>query len=180
MLALKLVHLIEAHSDKLAANLTARVKNSPRTKTFASVPDLELHQRVYEIYRHLGEWLLDKTESELESFYTALGEHRASQGVAVSDFVWALVITKETLWEFLRSGAMADKAMELFGELELVLSLDQFFDRATFFGLRGFELYAAKAAQGAKVKSAAAIDAPAGEPSRATRISWLESCALRS
>jgi hypothetical protein len=161
MLALKLVHLIEAHSDKLAANLTARVKNSPRTTSFAKVPDQEMHERVHEIYRHLGEWLLTKTEGEIESFYTALGAHRASQGVTVSDFVWALVITKETLWDFLRADAMADKAMELFGELELVLSLDQFFDRATYFGLCGFEEYAANPAKFGKARATSAqIEGP--------------------
>jgi hypothetical protein len=154
MLALKLVHLIEANSDKLASNLTARIKNSPRTKSFEKVPELELHERTYEIYRHLDEWLLDKTETEIANFYTALGVRRASQGVAVGDFVWALVITKETLWDFLRSDAMSDKAMELFGELELLHLLDQFFDRATYFVLRGYEEYASKGAPVAKAATA--------------------------
>jgi hypothetical protein len=144
MLALKLIHLIETHSDKLAANLTARVRNSPRTQSFANVGDEELHERVYEIYRHLGDWLLSKTDADVESFYTALGLRRAEQGVTVADFIWALVVTKETLWDFLRSDAMADQAAQLLGELELVLSLDQFFDRAMYYVVLGFQQYAAK------------------------------------
>ncbi len=146
MLALRLVHLIENHSDRLASALTARVRNSPRTQSYVRVPPEELHSRVYEIYRHLGDWLLGKSEAELEKFYACLGAHRASQGVAVSDLMWALVITKENLWDFLRSEAMADRALELLGELDLVLSLDQFFDRAAYFSLRGFQQKVAKAA----------------------------------
>jgi hypothetical protein len=156
MLALKLVQLIEAHSDKLASRLTARIKSSPQTQSLAKVPDDELHARVYEIYSHLGEWLVAKTDNEIESFYKALGAHRASQGVTISDFVSALVITKETLWDFLRSDTMVDKAI---GELELVLSLDQFFDRATYFALLGFQEYAAKA-QDAKAAKAVQVAGP--------------------
>ena len=65
MLAYRLVRLIETHSDALASGLQRKVEESEFTRDFRNVPAEELRQRVYEIYRHLGEWLLGKTEAAL-------------------------------------------------------------------------------------------------------------------
>jgi hypothetical protein len=146
VLALKLIRLIENHSDQLADTLANRIKHSPRTKSFANVPEAELHQRFYEVYSQLGEWLLSKTEADIERYYSALGARRAEQGVELSDYAWSMVIVKESLWDFLRSQAVADNAMELLGEIEMLRLLDQFFERATYFGVRGYERHMLKAA----------------------------------
>jgi hypothetical protein len=139
MLALKLIHLIEDHSDQLADLLATRIRHSSRTKTFSNVSESELRQRVREVYCQLGEWLLSKTEAEFAQYYTKLGARRAEQGVVLSDFMWSMVIAKESLWDFLRSEAVADRALELLGEFEMLRLLDRFFERAMYFGVRGYE-----------------------------------------
>ncbi len=144
MLALKFVRLIENHAEELAQTLAERVKSSHKTKSFHNVPEGELRERTYQVYRDLGEWLLERTDVEIDKFYSALGARRAEQGVTASDFMWAMVITKENLWDFLRSEAVADRALELLGELELLLLMEQFFDRAMYFSLQGYEQYMAK------------------------------------
>jgi hypothetical protein len=146
MLALKLIHLIEDHSDQIAHLLANRIKHSSRTKSFSNVPESELHQRVHEVYGQLGEWLLTKTEAEVEKYYSAIGARRAEQGVELADFVWSMVIAKETLWDFLRSESIADRAMDLLGEFEMLRLLDQFFERAMYFGIRGYERHVSKRA----------------------------------
>lgn len=143
MLALKLVRLIEDHSTHLAQTLTDRINHSPRTHSFARIPEQELRERAQEVYSNLGDWLLNKTEVELERYYTRIGARRKAQGVPFDEFAWALIVTKENLWDFLRSEAVAERAMELFGELELLRLLDQFFDRAIYFGLKGYAQSAA-------------------------------------
>ena len=60
MLAYKLVRLIETHSDALAAGLLAKVQNSELTRSYRNVPPEDLKDRVFDIYNHLGEWLLGK------------------------------------------------------------------------------------------------------------------------
>src|ERR1700758_1491486 len=98
MLAFRLVRLIETHSDGLASSLLEKVQNSPLVPDYGNVPAEELKQRVYEIYRHLGEWLLSNSERDIESRYRLIGARRAAQGVPVSQLTWTIILTKENLW----------------------------------------------------------------------------------
>jgi hypothetical protein len=140
MLAYRLVRLIETHSDALATSLLHKVQDSGLTSAYlAAVPAEELKQRVFEIYRHLGDWLLGKTEVDIEKRYHEIGAARASQGVPLHELVWAIVLTKENLWDFLKREAVLDRAVEVFGEMEMLQLLDQFFDRATYYAAAGYE-----------------------------------------
>jgi hypothetical protein len=138
MLALRLVRLIETHSDALAHGLTEKLLQSERTSDFRRIPREELEERVREVYRNLSDWLLTKTESDVELLYTQIGQRRASQGVEFCQFVWAIIITKEHIWRFLQGEVMVEHAVELFGEFELLRLLEQFFDRALYFASVGY------------------------------------------
>jgi hypothetical protein len=139
MLAYRFVRLIESHSEDLADNLLRRVQQSALTRDYDKVPPGELKQRVREIYRHMGEWLLDKSELDIECRYIEIGTHRAQQGVPLSQVIWAIVLTKENLWEFIRDESIPDRPVEVFGELELLRLLEQFFDRAICAMASGYE-----------------------------------------
>ena len=144
MLAYRLVRLIETHSDGLAASLLEKVRTSPLVPEYRNVPADELKQRVYEIYRHLGEWLLGKSEKDLERRYTDIGGRRAAQNVPLSQVTWTIILTKENLWEYLKKESVIERPTEVFGELEMLQLLDQFFDRAIYFGAIGHEQYRAR------------------------------------
>ena len=90
MISLRLVQLIERHSDELATELVAKLENSSRTSELHKVPAEELRRRIHEILQHLSEWLITKTGHDIEQRYFEIGERRASQGVALSDFCWAI------------------------------------------------------------------------------------------
>jgi hypothetical protein len=139
MLAGRLVRLIEKHSEQLSRELSEKVWNSPRCSDLHKVPEDELEARTREIYHNLSEWLLNKTEAELEQRYTELGARRAEQGVAYSHFLWAITATREHLRTFVQREGLSDSAMELHGELELMHLLDQFFDRALYYAAVGYE-----------------------------------------
>ena len=139
MLAARLVNLIEAHSQPLAEGLLKKLLTSERTADLRKVPEKELEERTYEIYRNLSDWLLNKTEADIERRYTEIGQRRAQQGVAFSHFLWAIVATKAHLHEFLRREGLVDKPVELIGEMELLQALDQFFDRALYHASVGHE-----------------------------------------
>jgi hypothetical protein len=141
MLAYRLVRLIETHSDGLAAGLLEKVKASPQLPDYRNVPAEELKQRVYEIYRHLGEWLLSKSEKDIESRYFEIGRRRAAQNVPLSQLTWTIILTKENLWEYLKKESVLERPAEVFGELEMLQLLDQFFDRAIYYGAMGHEQY---------------------------------------
>jgi hypothetical protein len=154
MLAYKLVRLIETHSDALAAGLLTKVQNSEFTRSYRNVESQDLREKVYEIYRHLGEWLIGKSSFDIERRYEEIGARRVHQGVPVSELVWVIILTKENLWEFLQKESIPERPTEAFGELEMLQLLDQFFDRAIYYACVGYER-ALKGQEAAGVRSPA-------------------------
>jgi hypothetical protein len=139
MLTHRLVRLIETHSETLASSLLYKVQHSPFTKSYNNVPPEELKERVFGIYQHLGEWLLGKKEVDIEQRYHAIGARRFQQQVPLNELVWAIVLTRENLWEFLTWESGMDRPVEVFAELELLHLVGQFFDRAIFFAAAGYD-----------------------------------------
>src|SRR5579871_2787371 len=139
MLAYRLVRLIENHSDALATGLLRKVENSEFTHEYRNVPGEELKERVFEVYRHLGDWLLGKSEFDIRKRYREIGARRAQQHVPLSQLIWCIVLTKENLWDFLKNESVLERPAEVFGELEMLQLLDQFFDRAIFYASDGYE-----------------------------------------
>jgi hypothetical protein len=98
-----------------------------------------LRRQIEEILQHLSEWLLTKTGDDIEQRFFELGERRASQGVTLSDFCWAIAVIKEHLWEFLERQGFKRGPVEIYGEVELLRLLDRFLDRALCFATEGYE-----------------------------------------
>lgn len=139
MLGMKLVRLIEAHSEALSQGVVDVIRGSERTSDFRAIPREDLQRRVGEVYRNLGEWLLQKTEGDIAHRFKAVAGRRASEGIRLPQFVWALTLTRDHLLHFLRHEAFADNVVALYGELELHQLLDQFFDRAVYHSILGYE-----------------------------------------
>ena len=135
----RLVRLIETHSNELACCLLNRVHRSEATPDYYLVPDEDLKDRVHEIYRHLGDWLIARDEFDLAQRYEKIGARRASQNVPFSQVAWAIVLTKDNLWEFLKPHSEMERPVEALGELEMLQLLDHFFDRAIYFAAVGYE-----------------------------------------
>jgi hypothetical protein len=55
-------------------------------------------------------------------------------------------MSKEYLWQFLLREAMADQAMQLLSELDFLLLLEQFFDRAIYYGVSAYDAAARREA----------------------------------
>jgi hypothetical protein len=142
LLAYRLLRLVEIHSDALATGLLERTSHSPFLPNYNNVPAEELRERVHEIYHHLAEWLLGKGDLELERRYLEIGAKRAEQRVPLSQLIWAIILTKKNLWDFLKHEAVLDRPVEIAGELEVEELLDQFFDRAIYSAAMGYERYA--------------------------------------
>lgn len=154
MMLYRLVRLIETHSEALAACLLDRVRNSELTPSFQkNVPPEELKERVCEVYRHLGEWLIGKDELHLEHRYLQIGAQRAAQRVPLNELIWVIVLTKENLWEFIKKESVLERPVEVFGELEMLQLLEQFFDRAIYYASVGYEMATAEQAIGGNVSA---------------------------
>jgi hypothetical protein len=139
MIALRLIRFIEAHSEEIARQLTKKIQSSPRSSQMKKVSEPELVGGLQELLQHLSEWLLTKTESDVEVRYREIAARRARQAVPLSDFCWSLVMTKECLWEYLQKQGFLPSPIELYGEMELLSLLNQFFDRALCYTAEGYE-----------------------------------------
>jgi len=141
VIALRLVRLIESHSEELAESLLHKLERSTRAADLKKVPAREIQERTREVYRNLSDWILTKTDDDIEKVYQALGRRRAEQGVSMSALCWAILMIEENLWEFLEMEGMREKPLEILGSLELLRLLGQFFDQAVYFAALGHESY---------------------------------------
>jgi len=139
MVALRLIRLIESHGNQISETLTKRMLSSKRTTDLQKVSEAELLSSLQGLLEHLSEWLLMKTDNDVEQRYHDMGARRSRLGVSLSDSCWALMMTKECLWEFLQKQGFLHNPIELYGEIELLSLLDQFFDRALGYMAEGYE-----------------------------------------
>ena len=139
MLAVQLVQLIESPVEQLSRELSEKAWNASQCSDLRKVPASELEARTREIYRNLCDWLLDKTETQVERRYTELGARRAQQGVSYSHVYWAITATKQHVHSFIQREGLSDNAMELRTELELLHLVGQFFDHALYYTAVGYE-----------------------------------------
>lgn len=139
MLGMRLVKLIEARSGELCRDLTEQIRRSERTSDFKKIPAEELRLAAGEVYRNLGEWLLQKTDHDIEHRFREVAAQRMGEGIRLHQFVWALLLTRDHLWQFLRYQSVGDNIVALFGELELQRLLNHFFDRAIYYAVLGYE-----------------------------------------
>ena len=89
--------MIVTQADALAAGLEKKVQASCQVAHFRNIPAHELRERVYEIYRHLGEWLVGNNELDIEHRYRKIGARRARQHVPLSEVVQAFVLNRRWL-----------------------------------------------------------------------------------
>jgi len=139
MLSVRLVQLIESYAEELTGGLLDDLKSNRRTPAYHSLPREELRLRVYNVYRNLGRWLGEKTDEMVQATYDELGQRRCHESIPLSEVVYALVLTKYHLRDYIRSSGLVDSAVDLYQEQELHRSLGQFFDKAIYYTVRGYE-----------------------------------------
>jgi hypothetical protein len=140
MHALKLVQHMKGNADRMSGAVIQKIRNSDRcAELLAKVPAEEQKQSGVQIYRDLTDWLATETDSSIEERYIALGMRRSQQGVPFSDLFWAVCIAHEHLWSYMQEECLLDEPVEFWGGVMLLRSLTQFFDRALYFSLIGYE-----------------------------------------
>ena len=139
MVGNRLFQIVESHSQELSVNLARKLRTSERTPGYRALPEEDLVKLAMQVYENLTDWLLTKTISDIELQYSQLGERRATEGIPLSQLIWALLMSKEELWNLLQHERLGDRILELYGEREFARMLDNFFDQALYFGARGYE-----------------------------------------
>ena len=140
MFARKFIDHVDTHADHLCEEFMQKIKRSDKCKELLQkVPAEEQQQSTRRIYGHLTDWLLTNTDSVTEKEYVSLGMRRAQQGVPLSDLFWAVCATREYFWEYTERETLLDEPADFWGGIRLLHSLDQFFDRALYFVIIGYQ-----------------------------------------
>jgi hypothetical protein len=139
MLSDSLVQMIEDHAEQLTRGLVDDLKSNKLTAHYHHLTREELHHRTYNVYRNLGHWIASETEATIESAYTALGKARHAEGIPLCEVVYALILAKKHLREYIRFSGLSDSAVDLHRERELQQLVGQFFDKAIYHPIKGFE-----------------------------------------
>jgi hypothetical protein len=139
MLPIKLVKMIEEHAEQITQGLLKDIQTNPKTSAYQKFSVEEMHTRAYNVYKNLGEWLIDTTGEKAQEKYLALGKQRFEEKIPVSQVIFALVLTKNHLFKYVKMLGLVDTALELHRELELFGSVTEFFDKAIYYTVRGYE-----------------------------------------
>jgi len=133
-----LVALIEDQADELTAMMVRRVRESPRMAGYQRFGDADLGARARLVYANLGRWLGETSDKLVEEEYFRLGKLRCEERIPLSEVVWALLLTRRDLWEFIELKG-GDTTAGLRHQLDLELLVVRFFDRAILHVVRGYE-----------------------------------------
>jgi len=139
MLSARLVRMIEDHAEQLTQGALDDIRHNPRTPSYHRLSREELHLRLYDVYSHLGRWLGERAESAIEATYRDLGRRRRTEAIPLSEVLYALILTKHHLGEYILSAGLVGSAVELYQEEELNIMVGHFFDKAVYFTARGYE-----------------------------------------
>ncbi len=141
MRAPKLIQHLKDDADGISERLLDKIRNSPRcSELLLRVPAEEHNRYALDVYHHLMVWLAAENDSSLEHHYVGLGKLRAQQGIPFTHLFWAVCITREYLWEYIQQECLIEEPAEFRGGVMLLRSLKQFFDRALFLALLGYQM----------------------------------------
>jgi hypothetical protein len=139
MLSIRLVQLIEAHWEEIAARVVAEVKKHPETQTLAARQEAELRVWCRDILENLEALLTARKEDQLQRRFRALGHRRFEENIPLHEAVLRLQILKAEIFGFVHEQGFAMTMLELYREEELQVLISRFFDACVYQVVRGYE-----------------------------------------
>jgi hypothetical protein len=153
MFSRRLIKLIETHAESLTHAVVEDVHTNEHTRSLVRIPKEELGSRVLALYRDLGNWIGDPKDDAIRHEYEEWGRIRCEQGIPTSEIFFCLILIKKHLRMYIREHAavvfsgdrlVSDEMvpLQLYSIQELNYVVGDFFDRALYYLLRGYELQA--------------------------------------
>jgi len=140
MFAAKLVQHMKRNAERMSEGFIQKLNSTGRSSEFFQrVPVDDEKHSVLEIYQHLADWLPSMSGSDMQERYVRLGIHRAQQGVPFSQVLWTTNLAKDYFWEYMQQECLLEEPVEFWGGVQLLRSMQQFFDRGIFFVALGYE-----------------------------------------
>jgi hypothetical protein len=135
----RLMKQIETHAEQLSEQVIQAVRTSPRTRSMGQLSEEELRNRFFDLFRNFGRWLSEKNEDEIEAIYGEIGRRRCREGMPLNDLVYALILVKQHVWDYVVKNLMPASEGRLYEEERFGEMVGKFFDRALYHTIRGYE-----------------------------------------
>ena len=141
MLYQKYIRLVEDHAEHLTNQWIHQVRNNPSTPGYKNMPEHLLDMRVYDVFKRLGNYLMrDEPDfNKTAEHFIKLGRERANEGLKVSEVIYALILERVVIWNFIAEEGLINSTLELHDALGFYAKMNNFFDKAVYFVAKGFE-----------------------------------------
>lgn len=138
MVSRRLVLEIERNANKLAIDLVESLRNDGRAASYRNLSDAQYRGVVRDLFSNLGDWLESHAWNKLRKTYEAKGRERYHGGMPLEQLIYSLTKTKQLLIDFVQKSMPGD-ASERDQELQLIVAISEFFDRAVYHTVVGYE-----------------------------------------
>lgn len=138
MLSVNLIRMISDHWEEIAERVLKRVRRDSKLLEFGKLPEPELRERAREILQNLGNWMVSR-EEDLAQRYEQLGRQRCQEGIPLHEVVYALLLLKECMIQYVRDAGLRQTPIELYAEEELQRGAGHIFDTLVYYFVRGYE-----------------------------------------
>jgi len=146
----KLVELIQVHAPRLTSDIARDLTTNQRTPGFRRVRPQDLEQRIFQLLHHLGNWIGNPHSEKVQIEFTDWGRRRFDQGIPLSELIYAIIVIKQHLRQYIRDNGLIDAAfphvesdyvlpLHLHSLQELNALVGQFFDEALYNLACGYE-----------------------------------------
>lgn len=139
MFSAPFARVTEDHDEELTRVVISDLQSNPRTPAYERLSRKALPARAFDVYRSLGNWLGVATDEAIEAKYHELGKRRSAESGPLSEVIYALILTKYHLRNYIPTAGLVGSVVALYQEQELQRLVGQLFDKAIYYAARAYE-----------------------------------------
>jgi hypothetical protein len=139
MLLPSILDLIQRNAAKLAHDVIADLRADPHARSWEGRGDDHLEDRTRELYERLSEWLAEKDEARVSSFFSEVAGRAFEREIPLSQLVFALAFIKRHLWRYLTANILPETVIAMAQLEDLVLAIGRFFDTGVYHAVVEYE-----------------------------------------
>jgi hypothetical protein len=134
-----LIDTLNFKAKDFGARWKAMIRRSPHLKHYQTMSDEELvadNERLYPVLARSLERGIDR--SHVGDFFVKLGKTRMEKGFPVSELVFALSLSHQTVIEYLMSDFVLDSTVRMYQAMGVMTKVAEFFHLSAFYVTKGF------------------------------------------
>lgn len=137
----RFIRLVEDHAESLSLKWVQDIRSNPLTEGYAKISREELHDKVYDRFRKLGQWVGKKEgrDRDIAQEFFEIGVQQANAGIRASEMVYSFMLERDLLWAYILDEGIVTEGIDLNRAIEFSNQLNYFYEKAVYFSLVGYE-----------------------------------------